>query len=46
MLDPMDAEQTIQWRPQGFHAGLDRLLSWSLASRAAVQARSLAVAAE
>lgn len=46
MLDPMDAEHTIQWRPQGFHTGLDRLLSWSLASRAAVQARSLAVAAE
>lgn len=46
MLDPMDAEQTIKWQPQGFHAGLDRLLSWSLASRAAVQARTLAVAAE
>lgn len=45
MLDPMDAEQTIRWQPQGFHAGLDRLLTWALASRAAVQARAPAVAA-
>jgi len=46
MLDQMDAEQSIRWQPQGFHTGLDRLLSWSLASRAAVQARTHAVAAE
>ena len=46
MLDQMDAEQSISWQPQGFHTGLDRLLSWSLASRAAVQARTHAVAAE
>ncbi len=46
MLDPVDAEQAINWQPQGFHTGLDRLLSWSLASRAAVQARTHAVAAE
>lgn len=45
MLDPMDAEQMIRWQPQGFHAGLDRLLTWSLASRAAVQARTPAAAA-
>lgn len=45
MLDPMDAEQTIRWQPQGFHAGLDRLLTWALASRAAVQARTHAIAA-
>ena len=36
----------LGWQPQGFHAGLDRLLSWALASRAAVQARTHAVAAE
>jgi dTDP-glucose 4,6-dehydratase len=46
MLDQMEAEQSIRWQPQGFHTGLDRLLSWSLASRAAVQARTHAVAAE
>ena len=46
MLDQMDAEQSISWQPQGFHTGLDRLLSWSLASRAAVQARTHAIAAE
>jgi dTDP-glucose 4,6-dehydratase len=46
MLDQMDAEQSIRWQPQGFHSGLDRMLSWSLASRTAVQARTLAVAAE
>jgi putative ABC transport system permease protein len=45
-LVSMDAEQAINWQPQGFHTGLDRLLSWSLASRAAVQARTHAVAAE
>lgn len=46
MLDAADAESLLGWEPQGFHAGLDRLLSWALASRAAVQARGLAVAAE
>jgi dTDP-glucose 4,6-dehydratase len=46
MLDQMDAEHVLRWQPQGFHAGLDRLLSWALASRAASQARTLAVAAE
>lgn len=43
MLDSAEAERDLGWQPQGFHTGLDRLLSWSLASRAAVQAR---VAAE
>ena len=46
MLDPLDAEQALAWQPHGFHAGLDRLLTWALASRAAAQARTLAVAAE
>jgi len=46
MLDQMEAEQSIRWEPQGFHTGLDRLLSWSLASRAAVQARTHPLAAE
>ena len=44
MLDAAEAERDIGWRPQGFHAGLDRLLTWALASRAA--SRNLAVAAE
>lgn len=43
MLDSAEAERDLGWQPQGFHTGLDRLLSWALASRAAVQAR---VAAE
>ena len=43
MLDSAEAERDLGWQPQGFHSGLDRLLSWALASRAAVQAR---VAAE
>lgn len=43
MLDYAEAERDLGWQPQGFHTGLDRLLSWALASRAAVQAR---VAAE
>jgi nucleoside-diphosphate-sugar epimerase len=46
MLDPTDAERLLDWKPQGLYSGLDRLLSWALASRAAVQARSHAVAAE
>ncbi len=44
MLDAAEAERDLGWRPQGFHAGLDRLLTWALASRAA--SRSLSVAAE
>lgn len=46
MLDSNEAERELGWRPQGFHAGLDRLLSWSLASFAASQARRTPVAAE
>lgn len=46
MLDSTDAEALLGWRTHGFHAGLDRLLSWALASRAAVQARALPIAAE
>lgn len=30
MLDPSDAEADLQWRPQGFHAGLDRALVWAI----------------
>lgn len=46
MLDPADAEQALGWRPHGFHAGLDRLVAWALASRAAASRRTLPVAAE
>ncbi|MEQ1609931.1 MAG: NAD-dependent epimerase/dehydratase family protein [Hyphomonadaceae bacterium] len=46
MLDTVEAERDLGWRPQGFHAGLDRLLTWALASYAASQARRTAVAAE
>ena len=47
MLDAIEAERDLGWRPQGFHAGLDRLLTWALASHAATQARrNTAIAAE
>jgi dTDP-glucose 4,6-dehydratase len=46
MLDSLEAERDLGWQAQGFHAGLDRLLSWALASRAAVQARAAPIAAE
>lgn len=46
MLDTIEAERDLGWRPQGFHTGLDRLLSWALASHAASQARRTAIAAE
>lgn len=46
MLDTSEAERDFGWRPQGFHTGLDRLLTWALASRAASRARALPVAAE
>jgi dTDP-glucose 4,6-dehydratase len=46
MLDAGEAERELGWRPQGFHAGLDRLMTWALASHAASQARRVAVAAE
>lgn len=46
MLDSAEAERDLGWRPQGFHSGLDRLLTWALASRAAIQARAVPIAAE
>lgn len=46
MLDSTEAERELGWRPGGFHAGLERLLSWALASRVAVQARRTPIAAE
>jgi dTDP-glucose 4,6-dehydratase len=46
MLDAYEAERDLGWQPQGFHAGLDRLLTWALASHAASQARRVAIAAE
>lgn len=46
MLDPIEAERDLAWRPQGFYAGLDRLVTWALASRAASRARAMPVAAE
>jgi hypothetical protein len=30
MLDEAEAERELDWRPQGFHAGLDRMLSWAI----------------
>ena len=41
MLDAAEAERDLGWRPQGFHAGLDRLLTWALASRAASRAHAV-----
>jgi len=46
MLDAADAEHALGWCPHGFHTGLDRLLTWALASRAASQARAVPLAAE
>lgn len=46
MLDSHEAERDLGWRPQGFHTGLDRLMTWALASHAASQTRHAAVAAE
>lgn len=46
MLDSREAERDLGWEPQGFHAGLDRLLTWVLASHAASQARRVPRAAE
>jgi dTDP-glucose 4,6-dehydratase len=46
MLDTTEAERDLGWQPQGFHAGLDRLLTWALASRAASRTRAVPVAAE
>jgi dTDP-glucose 4,6-dehydratase len=46
MLDAHEAERDLGWKPQGFHTGLDRLMTWALASHAASQARHAAVAAE
>jgi dTDP-glucose 4,6-dehydratase len=30
MLDEREAERDIEWRPMGFHAGLDRALTWAI----------------
>lgn len=30
MLDANEAERELGWRPRGFHAGLDRTLTWAL----------------
>lgn len=46
MLDTFEAERDLGWRPQGFHTGLDRLITWALASRAASRAQAMPVAAE
>lgn len=46
MLDAAEAERDLNWRPQGFYAGLDRLVTWALASRAASRARAVPMAAE
>lgn len=44
MLDEREAERDIEWRPLGFHAGLDRALSW--ATGRYVRPAAAAVAAE
>ncbi len=31
MLDQAEAERDLGWRTQGFHSGLDRMLSWAIA---------------
>lgn len=48
MLDPTDAEQELGWSPQGFHAGLERAIAWSLgrATTTAPRAAPRALAAE
>lgn len=46
MLDPTEAEQELGWSPQGFHAGLDRAISWSLGRHAAARAAPRTLAAE
>lgn len=46
MLDSAEAERLLGWDPQGFHAGIDRLLSWTVASYEASRARAVAIAAE
>ena len=50
MLDISEAERDLGWKPQGFHTGLDRLLTWAMSryAQGQVQARSQprAVAAE
>lgn len=46
MLDSSEAERLLGWAPQGFHTGVERLLSWTVASYEASRARPVAVAAE
>lgn len=46
MLDSGEAERLLGWAPHGFHAGLDRLVSWTVASYEASRARALPIAAE
>ncbi len=46
MLDAGEAERLLGVQPHGFHTGLDRLLSWTIASYEASRARAMAVAAE
>jgi dTDP-glucose 4,6-dehydratase len=42
MLDEHEAERELGWRSQGFHAGLDRVLSWALSRYAPTRARAVA----
>lgn len=46
MMDSREAELELGWEPAGFYIGLDRLLTWALASHAASQARRATQAAE
>jgi dTDP-glucose 4,6-dehydratase len=42
MLDEKEAERELGWHSQGFHAGLDRVLSWAISRYAPQQARAVA----
>ena len=44
-IDEADAERLTGWRPHGFHAGLERLVTWTVASYEAARQRTRAPAA-
>ncbi|MEZ5936839.1 MAG: NAD-dependent epimerase/dehydratase family protein [Hyphomonadaceae bacterium] len=48
LIDPTGAEETLQWRPHGFHAGLEATINWALRRhpQARAQAQALPRAAE
>jgi hypothetical protein len=48
MLDASATERDLGWTPLGFHAGLDRLISWAVdrIPAAAPKRAAMAIAAE